>query len=92
MRNFRKYKVWELGHEVTLMTYKLTKSFPSSERFAFISQMQWAYSSVPANIAEDCGRNFDKEFCRFLFIANGSAAELEYFLILNFELSYIKEE
>lgn len=82
MRNFRNYKVWELGHEITLDVYKLSKQFPKDERFGITSQMRRCSSSVPANIAEGCGRETEKEFKRFLVIANGSATELEYFLIL----------
>ena len=82
MRNFRKYKVWELGHEITLDVYKLSKQFPKEERFGITSQVRRCSSSVPANIAEGCGRETEKEFKRFLVIANGSATELEYFLIL----------
>lgn len=82
MRNFRKYKVWELGHEITLDIYKLSNQFPKDERFGITSQVRRCSSSVPANIAERCGRETEKEFKRFLVIANGSATELEYFLIL----------
>jgi len=82
MRNFRKYQVWELGHEITLEVYQLSKQFPKDERFGITSQMRRCSASVPANIAEGCGRESEKEFKRFLVIANGSATELEYFLIL----------
>lgn len=82
MRNFRKYKVWELGHEITLDIYKLSNQFPKDERFGITSQVRRCSSSVPANIAEGCGRETEKEFKRFLVIANGSTTELEYFLIL----------
>ena len=49
-------------------------------------------SSVPANIVEGCGRETEKEFKRFLVIANGSATELEYFLILIKDLKLAKQE
>lgn len=86
MRNFRKYQVWELGHEITLDVYKISKQFPKEEQFGITSQMRRCSSSVPANIAEGCGRESEKEFKRFLVIANGSATELEYFLILTKDL------
>jgi four helix bundle protein len=92
MRNFRKYKVWELGHEVTLDVYKLSNEFPKDERFGITSQMRRCSSSVPANIAEGCGRETEKEFKRFLVIANGSATELEYFLILITDLKFAQQE
>ncbi len=92
MRNFRKYQVWELGHQITLDVYKLTNNFPKEEQYGLTSQMRRASSSVPANIAEGCGRESEVEFKRFLVIANGSATELEYFLILVKELNFVSEE
>lgn len=92
MRDYKKYNVWKLGHEVTLEIYKLTKSFPNNENFGLTSQMRRASSSIPANIAEGCGRESDAEFKRFLIISQGSASELEYFTILAKDLKYIQEE
>ncbi len=92
MRNFRKYQVWELGHQITLDVYKLSKQFPKDEQYGLTSQMRRASSSVPANIAEGCGRESEAEFKRFLVIANGSATELEYFLILVKDLKLASEE
>ncbi|WP_449405298.1 four helix bundle protein [Maribacter forsetii] len=54
--------------------------------------MRRASSSIPANIAEGCGRESDAEFKRFLIISQGSASELEYFTILAKDLKYIQEE
>ena len=92
MRDYKKYKVWELGHEVTLEVYRLTKTFPKDENFGITSQMRRAAYSIPSNISEGCGRESDAEFKRFLTIARGSASELEYFTILAKDLEYIKEE
>ena len=92
MRNFRKYQVWELGHQITLDVYKLSKQFPKDEQYGLTSQMRRASSSVPANIAEGCERESEAEFKRFLVIANGSATELEYFLILVKDLKLVSEE
>ncbi|WP_027066716.1 MULTISPECIES: four helix bundle protein [Maribacter] len=92
MRDYKKYNVWELGHEVTLEIYKLTNTFPKDENFGLTSQMRRASSSIPANIAEGCGRESDAEFKRFLIISQGSASELEYFTILAKDLEYILEK
>jgi len=92
MRNFRKYQVWELGHQNTLDVYQLTTNFPKDEQYGLTSQMRRASSSVPANIAEGWGRESEAEFKRFVVIASGSATELEYFLILVKDLNFISEE
>ncbi|CAM3387977.1 four helix bundle protein [Aequorivita lipolytica] len=89
MRDFRKYDVWALSHQLALEVYKITSEFPSSEKFQLTSQMQRAAYSIPSNIAEGCGRDSDKDFNRFLHIALGSAHELEYFFILAKDLSFI---
>lgn len=91
MRDFRKYQIWELGHQITLDVYKLTNGFPKEEQYGLTSQMRRASSSIPANIAEGCGRESEVEFKRFLSIANGSATELEYFLILVKDLNFVSE-
>ena len=53
--------------------------------------MRRASYSIPANIAEGCGRDTDTEFSRYLQIAAGSANELEYFILLSIDLKYIDE-
>jgi four helix bundle protein len=54
--------------------------------------MKRSSSSIPTNIAEGCGRNSEKIFCRFLYIAFGSANELEYQLLLSIDLKFIDNE
>lgn len=82
-------KVWHKGHELTLDVYKVTASFPRSEQYGLTSQMRRAASSIPANIAEGCGRYGNAELKRFLQIAMGSASELEYHILLTRDLAYI---
>jgi four helix bundle protein len=89
MKNFRDLKVWEKSHELTLDFYQITKSFPKEELFGLTSQIRRSCSSIPANIAEGCGRKGDAEFARFLQIAFGSANELEYHLLLSKDLKLI---
>lgn len=68
--------------------YLLTDSFPKSQLYGLTNQIQRAAISIPSNIAEGAGRNTEKEFARFLDIANGSAFELETQLILAHDLEY----
>jgi four helix bundle protein len=92
MHNFKELKIWISGRSFVKDTYKITKGFPSEEQFVLTSQMRRAAISIPSNISEGAGRNTDKEFSRFLDIANGSAFELETQLYLSFDLEYISEE
>lgn len=92
MRDFRKIQVWERAHHFTLQIYKITSSFPKVELYGLTSQMRRAAASIPANIAEGCGRDTQTELARFVHIASGSASELEYHLILAYDLGYIDDD
>src|ERR1700685_4308075 len=90
MRNYRDLKVWERAHTLTLEVYKSTRCFPSDERFGLTSQIRRSCSSIPANLAEGCGRRSDGEMARFVQIAMGSGAELSYHLLLSKDLGPLK--
>ena len=91
MRPFREYKIWQLGHELTLAVYDKTKSFPPEERYALTSQLRRAAYSVPFNIVEGSARG-DKEFHQFLRVSLASAAELDYGILLGRDLGYLSDE
>lgn len=91
MKDFRELKVWQKAHALALSVYRRTAQFPSSEMYGITSQTRRAASSIPANIAEGCGRDGDKELARFLHIAMGSASELEYHILLAMDLEYLKQ-
>ena len=92
MRDFKKYDIWKLSHELTLDIYSVSNRFPKEEIYGLTSQIRRASSSVPTNISEGCGRDSDSEFNRFLTIGLGSANETEYLIILARDLSYIEED
>jgi four helix bundle protein len=89
MKDFRQFQVWRKAHQMTLVLYDLTTSFPKHELFGLVSQIRRSVSSIPMNIAEGCGREGNAEFHRFLQIACGSSNELEYHLLLSRDLRYI---
>jgi len=74
-----------------LAVYVVTAGFPRAELYGLTSQARRASSSIPANIAEGCGRSGDNELRRFLEIAVGSASELEYHLFLAKDLKMLDE-
>ncbi len=91
MKDFRTLKVWEKAHALTLAIYKATEEFPKREMYALTNQIQRAAVSLPANIAEGCGKDSDAELKRFMLIAMGSASEVEYMLLLARDLGYWSE-
>lgn len=89
MKGFRDLKVWQKAHNLTLDVYRATTVFPKEELYSLTSQIRRSSASIPANIAEGCGRGTDADFARFLQIAMGSASELEYHLLLSYDLKFL---
>jgi four helix bundle protein len=85
MRNYR----GEKAHKLTLAIYKETNAFPKDERSGLTSQVRRASLSIPANLAEGCGRRSDGEMGRFVQIAMGLGAELSYHLLLSPDLGIL---
>lgn len=92
MQDFKSLKVWQKSHQLALAVYKATTRFPRDELYGLTSQMRRSSSSIPANIAEGCGRDRDADFARFLRIAMGSANELEYHCLLSRDLGLLNGE
>ena len=92
MTSHKELKVWQKGIVLVKSVYELTNLFPSAEQFGMTSQMRRAAVSIPSNIAEGCGRNSNKELIHFLYIALGSASELETQVIISQELNFVEKE
>jgi four helix bundle protein len=91
VKDFRRLQVWRKAHELVLEVYQATRSFPVEECYGLTAQVRRASASVPANLAEACGRRTDREFGRYLQIGMGSAVELEYHLLLARDLGYLNQ-
>jgi four helix bundle protein len=92
MRDFHGLVVWQKSHTLTLEVYRITKRFPVDERFGLISQLRRSASSMPANLAEACGRESELDFGRFVQMAMGSASEVEYHVLLAKDLGYLSAD
>ena len=91
-RDFRRITAWRKADELTVMIYRETaRAFPKEELYGLTAQIRRASASVPANIAEGSARRTARDFRSFLYIAQGSLAEVEYFLHLAYRLGYLKE-
>jgi len=74
--NPRKLGVYQIASQVATQVIRLVRTFRGPERFAVGDQLNRAAVSVPANLAEACGRGSIAEFRRFLLYARGSAQEV----------------
>ena len=92
MQNYKELKVWQKAHALVLKIYQITKNFPKEEMYSLTNQLRRSASSIPANIAEGCGKQTQLELAHFLNISLGSANETEYFLLLAKDLTYLPEQ
>lgn len=42
MRDFKKYDIWQLSHELSLEIYRITNLFPKEEMYGITSQIRRA--------------------------------------------------
>jgi four helix bundle protein len=89
MRNYKNIKAYQLADKLVVEIYKVTKQFPKEELYGLVSQMRRAAVSIPTNIAEGASRQHEKDYLHFLYIARGSAAEVEYLSGLADKLGYL---
>ena len=90
MQDYRNLKIWQRSHQLVLDVYRTTNRFPVDERFGLTSQIRRSAASIPSNIAEGSARGSDSDFARFMYIAMGSAAELDYQLLLAHDLEILE--
>ena len=91
MKNHMDLEVWQRGMDLVVDIYEISSDFPKEEIYGLTSQIRRAAVSIPSNIAEGSARHGDKEFMQFLYIALGSAAEVETQLILSCRLNFVNE-
>ncbi|MCM8525147.1 MAG: four helix bundle protein [Lentisphaeraceae bacterium] len=89
MGDYKDLKVWQESMDLVEDIYRLVKVLPKEENYALSDQMRRAAVSIPSNIAEGQNRNTHKEFVQFLYIALGSASELETQLLICQRLGYV---
>ena len=75
MFGFEKLTAWQKAVEYADLIYKVTRSFPTEERFRLTSQLRRSAVSVSSNIAEGSSRSSRTDFARFVEIAYGSLLE-----------------
>lgn len=76
-QGFKQLRVWQVAMDLMALIYKVSASFPESERYGLTRQIRSAAVSVTLNIAEGWGRNSKAELARFSDIARGSLNEVD---------------
>ena len=77
LKSYRELVVWQKAFQLCTHVYGLTKRFPPEERYGLTAQIRRAAVSIPSNIAEGYSRNTKRDYLHFLWMANGSLAEIE---------------
>jgi four helix bundle protein len=91
-KSYKDLLVWQKGLRLVTLVYRITKDFPSDERFGLVSQMRRAAVSVPSNIAEGQSRRTSGEFIQFISHAEGSLGELETQALISIDLGFTTRE
>ncbi len=92
IRKFTDLKVWQEGHRLVILVYRITRRFPKEERYSLVDQMRRAVSSITANVAEGFGRRSYKEKLQFYYQAQGSLVELKNFVYVARDVEYTDAE
>ena len=92
VERFEDLEVWQKAREVVNAVYQVSSDGPFSRDYALRDQIRRACISISSNISEGFARRSNREFVQFLFIAKGSAAEVENQLYLALDQGYITQE
>ena len=91
-RTHHRLLAWQEAMALAEEIYAVTRRFPRDEIYGITAQLRRAAVSVTANIAEGAGRESDREFLQFLYIARGSLCEVETLMMLCRNTGYCTEQ
>ena len=89
---FTDLEAWKEAHKMVLYVYKVSKTFPSDEKFGLTSQIRRAAVSISSNIAEGFGRRTAKDKIQFYIIARSSLLEIESQMLIARDLQYLDSD
>lgn len=92
IKSFTDLYVWQEGHKLVLIIYKITEKFPQKEMFGLTIQMRRCAVSFTSNVAEGFSRTTRKEKYQFYSIAQGSLTELQNQLLIARDVGYLEED
>ncbi|MCH8853216.1 MAG: four helix bundle protein [Planctomycetes bacterium] len=83
--------VWQKSFRLCKLVFALASRLPSEDKYGLGHQLRKTSVSIPSNIAEGNGRGTRKDYVRFLWIARGSACELDTQLLLMRDITALPE-
>ena len=89
IKTFEDLLVWQKAVDLTIEIYTVMALVND---FGFKNQIQRASMSISNNLAEGFERGSDRDFKRFLYIAQGSCSEVKSMLYVANRLNYLKSE
>jgi len=92
VERFEELEVWQKARDIVNAIYQASSPATFSKDYALSDQIHRAVISVPSNIAEGFSRRSNKEFIQYLFVAKGSAAEVQSQLYTALDQGYISQE
>lgn len=83
-----KLDVFNQTQDLAIECYRITKHFPTEEKYALVQQLRRAAVSVHLNVAEGCSRKSEAERKRFFEISRGSVIEVDAAIGIAHKLNY----
>ena len=90
-QSFYELDIWKTGYRLVIQVYKITASFPTSEKYGLVDQVRRSANSIIANIAESQGRHSYNDKIRVLYQSRGEIFETRSHLKVAEGLGYIDQ-
>lgn len=92
IEKFEDIEAWKKSRQLVKSIYHVTSKGSFAKDHSLGDQIRRASISVMSNIAEGYARQTGREFIQFLYIALGSAAEVQSQLYIARDLRYLSQE
>ncbi|MEN8614141.1 four helix bundle protein [Dehalogenimonas sp. THU2] len=89
---FEDIEAWKRARHLSKAVYDVSNSNAFARDYGLRDQIRRAVVSIMSNIAEGFERGGNREFIQYLFIARGSAAEVQAQLYIALDAEYITQE
>jgi len=91
LEKFEDIEAWQKSRELTQQIYAVSNDGAFARDYGLRDQIRRAAVSVMSNIAEGFERGGNRELIQFLYIAKGSAAEVQAQLYVALNRGYLKQ-